>query len=44
MTTIPGTPGQPGLLQQIYNSVAGAAAQAAFASCVTLELNMILII
>ena len=32
MTTIPGTPGQPGLLQQIAGPVAGAAAQAAFAS------------
>jgi len=32
MTTIPGTPGQPGLLQQIAGPVAGAGAQALFAS------------
>lgn len=30
MTTIPGTPGQPGLLQQIAGPVAGAAASALF--------------
>ena len=32
MTVIPGQQGQPGLLQQIAGPVAGAAAQAAFAS------------
>ena len=32
MTVIPGTPGKPGLLSQIAGPVAGAAAQAAFAS------------
>ena len=32
MTTIPGTPGRPGLLSQIAGPVAGAGAQALFAS------------
>ena len=37
MTTIPGTPGQPGLLQQIAGPVAGAAAQAFFACDLNLK-------
>ena len=37
MTTIPGTPGQPGLLQQIAGPVAGAAAQALFACDLNLK-------
>ena len=37
MTTIPGTPGQPGLLQQIAGPVAGAAAQAYFACDLNLK-------
>ena len=37
MTTIPGTPGQPGLLQQIAGPVAGAAAGALFACDLNLK-------
>ena len=37
MTTIPGTPGQPGLLQQIAGPVAGAAASALFACDLNLK-------
>ena len=37
MTTIPGTPGQPGLLSQIAGPVAGAAAQAFFACDLNLK-------
>ena len=37
MTTIPGTPGQPGLLQQIAGPVAGAAAQSFFACDLNLK-------
>ena len=37
MTTIPGTPGQPGLLQQIAGPVAGAATQAFFACDLNLK-------
>ena len=37
MTTIPGTPGQPGLLSQIAGPVAGAAAQALFACDLNLK-------
>ena len=37
MTTIPGTPGSPGLLSQIAGPVAGAAAQAMFACDLNLK-------
>ena len=37
MATIPGTPGQPGLLQQIAGPVAGAAASALFACDLNLK-------
>ena len=37
MSTIPGTPGQPGLLSQIAGPVAGAAAQAFFACDLNLK-------
>ena len=37
MTTIPGTPGRPGLLSQIAGPVAGAAAQAMFACDLNLK-------
>ena len=37
MTVVPGTPGQPGLLQQIAGPVAGAAAQAMFACDLNLK-------
>ena len=37
MSTIPGTPGQPGLLSQIAGPVAGAAAQAMFACDLNLK-------
>lgn len=37
MSTIPGTPGQPGLLQQIAGPVAGAAASALFACDLNLK-------
>jgi len=37
MTTIPGTPGKPGLLSQIAGPVAGAAAQAFFACDLNLK-------
>ena len=37
MSTIPGTPGQPGLLQQIAGPVAGAATQAFFACDLNLK-------
>ena len=40
MTVVPGTPGQPGLLQQIAGPVAGAAAGALFACDLNLKYDI----